>query len=201
MKIRMFGNNIVRMPNIAFIMMSWIFVLRDILISPWSILDEFDIEKGQTVVDYGCGPGSYIKGASEMVGPEGTVWAVDVHELAIKAVLKRIDRENLSNVRVLQAKGNNSGLPENTADVIYALDMFHMVRDHNEFLKEINRICKDRGLLYIGISHQAREVIRRKIESSGTWDIVEEKKRYIKCMPVKDRDGKKEKSTNASIRL
>lgn len=189
MKIRMFGNNIVRMPNIAFMMMSWIFVVRDMLMSPWSILDEFDMEKGQTVVDYGCGPGSYVKCASEMVGPEGTVWEVDVHELAVKAVLKGIDRENLSNVRVLQAKGNNSGLPDETADVIYALDMFHMVRDHNEFLKELNRISKDRGVLYIGISHQRREEIRRKIASSGTWDIVEEKNRYMKCRPVKEGEG------------
>ncbi|HOP47835.1 MAG TPA: class I SAM-dependent methyltransferase [Desulfobacteraceae bacterium] len=186
MKIRMFGNNVVRMPDIAFMMMSWIFVVRDMLMSPWSILDEFEVERGQTIVDYGCGPGSYLKCASEMVGPEGMVWAVDVHELAIKAVLKRIDRENLSNVRVLQAKGNNSGLPDETADVIYALDMFHMVRDHNEFLKELNRICKERGLLYIGISHQSWEAVIPKIIASGKWDIVEKRKGYLKCRPVKN---------------
>ena len=66
--------------------------------APWSALDGFGIKRGQTVVDYGCGPGSYLRRASELVGPEGRVLAVDIHELAIKAVMRRIDKEQLSNV-------------------------------------------------------------------------------------------------------
>ncbi|MCK5169880.1 MAG: methyltransferase domain-containing protein [Bacteroidales bacterium] len=33
-------------------------------------------------------------------------------------------------------------MSNNTADLIYALDMFHMVKDHKNFLAELNRIWK-----------------------------------------------------------
>ncbi|MFH0786718.1 MAG: class I SAM-dependent methyltransferase [Pseudomonadota bacterium] len=185
MKGGIFGNNMDRMPDIAFRVMSWLFVIRDRFMTPWSVLDEFGIEKGQTVVDYGCGPGSFLSRVSEMVGPEGRVLAVDIHELAIKAVMRRIEKEQLSHVTAVLADGERSTLSDKTADVIYALDMFHMVREPVVFLRELNRICKDKGLLYIDNGHQSREKTRSKIRSSGAWEIVEEKRRYLKCSPTK----------------
>jgi ubiquinone/menaquinone biosynthesis C-methylase UbiE len=105
MKAGIFGNNMDRIPDIAFRVMSWIFVIRDRFMAPWSVLDEFGIERGQTVLDYGCGPGSYLRRVSELVGSEGRVLAVDIHELAIKAVMRRIEKEQLSNVTAVRAEG------------------------------------------------------------------------------------------------
>lgn len=185
MKVRIFGNNRDGKSDIAFRMMSFIFVIRDRFMSPWSLLDEFGIERGQTVVDYGCGPGSYLRRASELVGPEGKVFALDINELAIKAVMRRINRKQLHNVTAVQADGKRSSLPNETADVIYALDMFHMVSAPEVFLQELNRICKDKGVLFIDNGHQSRDEARLKLRSSGMWEIVEEKKRYLKCSPTK----------------
>ncbi len=184
MKARMFGGGMERIPNIAFRVMSLIFVVRDRFIAPWSVLDRFGIKEGQTVVDYGCGTGSYLRRASELVGPEGRVVGVDVHELAIEAVTRRIEKEGLENVTVLQARPGTS-LPNDGADVIYALDMFHMVRNPDAFLKELNRICKGTGALYIDTGHQSREKARAKIRSSGAWEIAEENERFMTCKPVK----------------
>jgi ubiquinone/menaquinone biosynthesis C-methylase UbiE len=173
------------MPDISFMIMGWMFVIRDWFGSPWSLLDRFGIEKGQTVVDYGCGTGSYLRRASELVGPEGRVIAVDVHEMAAKAVTRRIERERLGNVTAVTARGNDSTLPDCTADVIYALDMFHMVSEPHAFLLELNRICRETGRLYIDNGHQSRAEARAKIESSGVWRIGEENKRYMKCVPAR----------------
>jgi ubiquinone/menaquinone biosynthesis C-methylase UbiE len=181
-----FGNSRERIPRVGFRMMSLLFTIRDRLTSPWSVLDQFGIERGQTVVDYGCGPGSYLKRASELVGPEGRVLAVDIHELAIKAVMKRIDKERLTNVKAVRTDATGSSLPDETADVIYALDMFHMVRQPAVFLRELNRICKATGVLCIDSGHQSRKEASSKIRSSGAWAIVEEKQRYLKCTPTKE---------------
>jgi len=170
--------------DFGFKVMSWVFAVRDKLLSPWTLLDAFGIQKGQTVVDYGCGPGSYLRRASELVGPEGSVFAVDVHELAIKAVMGRVERERLSNVAAVQSDGESCPLADETADRIYALDMFHMVRQPAAFLRELNRICKRKGFLYIDNGHQSRDEVTLKIASSGAWEIVEEKKRYLKCRPT-----------------
>jgi ubiquinone/menaquinone biosynthesis C-methylase UbiE len=178
---KLFGNEMDRMPNIAFKMMALMFKIRDAFVSVDNLLEKFDIQKGQTVVDYGCGPGSYLSKASELVGPEGTVFAVDVHELAVKAVEKRIQKEGLANVTGLLAEKGNCPLENGTADVIYALDMFHMVGDANAFLKNLRRICKPEAVLYIDDGHQPRQEAKEKIVASGAWEIVEEKKRYLKC--------------------
>jgi ubiquinone/menaquinone biosynthesis C-methylase UbiE len=71
MKNRMFGYKMDRMPNFAFRMMVAIFRIRDMVGSADTLLEEFDIREGQTVVDYGCGPGSYIARASKLVGDNG----------------------------------------------------------------------------------------------------------------------------------
>ena len=165
-------------------MMSIIFRIREILTSPDKLLDEFDIQEGQTVIDYGCGPGLYITKASKLVGDTGRVLAVDIHELAIEAIQKRVMKGNLSNVTGHLIVNGKCPLPDDTADIIYALDMFHMVNDPESFLNELSRISKPDGTLFIDDGHQSRKEARDKIHTSGKWDIVEESKHYMKCRPI-----------------
>ncbi|MBI4767174.1 MAG: class I SAM-dependent methyltransferase [Deltaproteobacteria bacterium] len=181
MKISPFGTNMDRMPRLAFRMMKLMFDIRDRLVSVGSLLDRFGIERGQTVVDYGCGTGSYLNQASKLVRPEGRVLALDVHELAVEAVKKRSVREGWTNVIALLTDGRKIPVPDETADIIYALDMFHMVADPEAVLGELNRICKKEGFLFIDNGHQSRQKARTKIISSGLWDIIEEPKRYHCC--------------------
>ncbi len=173
-----------RMPNIAFKMMATVFNIRDCFFSLDKLLDQFAIKEGQTIIDYGCGTGTYVGRASRLAGEKGKVFAVDIHELAIKEIDKKIHMENLNNVVGILAKGNHSPLEDDTADIIYALDVFHMVSDPQAFLKELNRISKPDGVLYIDNGHQPRDKAREKILSSGAWSIVEENKRYLRCRPV-----------------
>ena len=185
MRLTISGKGVDRMPGFAFRMMKVIFDVRDRFVSVSSLLDEFNIEPGQTVVDYGCGPGSYIKRASELTGPQGRVFALDIHELAIKAVTERAIKERLTNVTAVVTDRNKCSLADETADVIYALDMFHMVSDPGGLMRDLNRISKRSGFLFIDNGHQSRDEARSKIADSGMWEMVEEKKRYMKWRPLK----------------
>ena len=185
MRLNIFGRDIDRMPDMAFRMMALMFKIRDIFIHKDKVLDEFGISPGQSIVDYGCGPGSYIKRASNLVGPEGKVYAIDIHELAIEAVKKLIEKENLHNVTALVVSNGRCPLEDNSIDLIYALDMFHMVSNPDAFLKELNRISKPDGILYIDNGHQARAKARTKINAAKSWEIVQENPRYMKCRPIK----------------
>lgn len=178
------GKHMDRIPNWSFRLMHGWFALRDRFFPVGSLLDRFGITDGQTVVDYGCGPGSYLKRASELVGPFGRVWAVDIHELALEAVTKRIRKERLFNVTPLHTDGTIIPLADETADLIYALDMFHMVSRPSVMLAELNRICKETGVLFLDDGHQSRREAKSKIEASGCWQIVEENKRYLTLRPV-----------------
>ena len=84
------------MPDISFRLMNCIFHIID-FIYPYidKRVKKFGIKEGMTVVDYGCGPGRYTTRLAKLVGEKGKVFAIDIHELAIKAVKKKINRDHL----------------------------------------------------------------------------------------------------------
>lgn len=109
---------------------------------------------------------------------------MDIHELAVESVKIKIKKQGLTNVTAVLAKSGICPLEDETAHVVYALDMFHMVGAPKEFLKGIRRIIKKEGFLYIDDGHQPRSESRNKILTSGVWDIIEEKKAFMKCKPI-----------------
>ncbi len=173
-----------KMPDIAFRIMEAIFNIMDVFSPPGKRLDNFGIKKGFVVVDYGCGPGRHIKRASELAGENGKVYAVDIHELAVRSVEKKIEKYGLKNVSPGIIEGYNSGISNKSADLIYALDMFHMIRNTGEFLREFHRVLKGDGRLILEDGHQPREAARKKVNNSGLWKIVKENKEYLECIPV-----------------
>jgi ubiquinone/menaquinone biosynthesis C-methylase UbiE len=141
----------------------------------------FGITEGMTVVDYGCGPGRYTVNFAALVGERGKVYALDIHDLAAETVKKRIAKRNLTNVQPILIEGYNSTLPDETADVVCAIDMFFIIKSPSEFLSEIKRIVKRNGILVIDDGHQPRSVTKKKILDSALWDIVEETSDHLKC--------------------
>jgi len=179
----MCGNEMDRMPNWAFKMMTFMFNFADKFKSPDKKLNPLNIQKGQTVVDYGCGTGRFLKPASGLVGESGSVYAVDIHELAIESANKMIIKYRLKNVHPVLTDGKSVNIPPQTADLVYAFDMFHMVSDTNGFLKELYRITKPDGILYLEDGHQPRAKAKEKVNNSGCWEIIEETKACLKCKP------------------
>jgi len=183
MKKVLFGNDMDRMPDWAFRTMAFMFDVTDFFKSSEKKLDQFGIRKGQKVIDYGSGTGRYLKKASELVGEKGLVFAIDIHELAIKSAFSVIEKYNLKNVKPIYSNGKTVDIPPLTADIIYALDMFHMVKDTNGFLIELNRMMKAGGTLFLEDGHQPRASTRNKILDSGCWDIIAENKKFLTCSP------------------
>jgi ubiquinone/menaquinone biosynthesis C-methylase UbiE len=173
-----------KMPNWAFRMMEFMFKLSDFFRPKHNYVEEFGIKKGMTVVDYGCGPGRYIYKISDKVTPSGLVYAVDVHELAIRAVEKLLAKYQLTNVKTFLADGYTTSIPDRSSDIVIALDMFHMVEDTQSFLGELHRITKPTGILIIENGHQPREKARKKLVDSNLWKVAEENVHFMKCKPV-----------------
>jgi ubiquinone/menaquinone biosynthesis C-methylase UbiE len=185
--------NTEKMSDAAFRVMAFAMKIDDFLL-PFRIrkrVKKFGIESGMTVVDYGCGPGRYTIKFAELVGKDGKVYAVDIHELAIEAVRKIIAKHNIDNIEPVLIEGYNSTLPDNVADVVCAIDMFIMIKEPTEFLAELKRITKNDGTLVIDDSHKSRfekqkdkrQRTKDKINASGFWSIVEETKDHLKCKP------------------
>jgi len=144
-------------------------------------LDDFGIEPGFTVVDYGCGPGRYLAKASRLAGPTGRVTAADISDVALRYAAARVARGRLANVSLLRIDGGRCAIPDAAADLVYALDMFHAVRDPKGFLGEIRRFTKPGGTLILEDGHQPRAVTRRKVVDAGGWHIEGETRWHLRC--------------------
>lgn len=158
--------------------------VEDFFHKPGKQLLDFGIRKGDTVVDYGCGPGRYLKTASDLVGPGGRVYAADISLIAMDHVQKKIRHERLSNIIPYLIEDNACGIPGGCADVAYALDMFHRVEDTEAFFGELRRILKDSGALYLEDGHQPRPATLEKVRASSLWEIAGEEPGYVKLKPL-----------------
>lgn len=171
-----------QIPNVAFSLMTFAMQVID-LFSNYSNKNfkNLGLKEGQIVVDYGCGPARYIANASKAVGSKGKVYAVDIHPKAIEAVKSKIAKYKLTNVEPFLANNYNSRVPENAADVVYALDMFHMIREPAPFLVELARMVKPKGSVIIEDGHQPRAETKSKIEGSKIFFIESENKYHVVC--------------------
>lgn len=184
---RIKNRNTEKMSDASFKGMTVIFQIIDFL---FHYIDKriknFNIQNGMTIVDYGCGPGRYSIKFAKIAGNQGLVYAVDIHELAIEKIDELVKKDNIKNIKTSLATGNDDGkydtkLPDNIADVVCTLDMFFIIKDPKEFLKEIKRIMRNDGILIIDDGHQSRKITKKKINDADLFDIFEETRDHLKC--------------------
>ena len=182
----MTGKGREKIPNLAFRGMAFFMKLMDLFTNySGRNIRILNIKSGQTVIDYGCGPARYIKDASRIVGTSGKVIAIDIHPLAIKNVNNKIKKYKLTNVDATLATGYKTDIESEIADVVYALDMFHMIEQPKELLTELGRLVKMDGRVIIEDGHQPRSETKMKIEDSKILKIVRETKSFVECIKMK----------------
>lgn len=76
------------------------------------------------------------------MGEKGKVYAIDIHELAIEVVKKKMKRLGINNIEPILIDEYNSRLPDNTANVVCAIDMFWIIKEPTTFLGELKRMGK-----------------------------------------------------------
>ena len=105
-------------------------------------------KRGDVILDYGCGIGFNTIPAAEIVGEEGTVYALDIHPLAVKAVEKKIRKKGLKNVKTILS-GLDTGLPDESVDVVLLYNVLPMVKNRPALIKELYRVLKPGGVLSV----------------------------------------------------
>lgn len=171
-------------PTLAFRMMKLLMNIMDFFKAPGGKLDSFGIKPGDVVVDYGCGPGRYLRKASFLVGETGKVYAVDIHDMAINCACKIRNKAKFNNISPVKASGYFAPIQENKADIVYALDMFHMVSQPNLFLNELHRLLKPSGKLILEDGHQKRSKTLKKIKENGRWRIQKQDQKILELIPL-----------------
>ena len=156
--------------NLGFRGLAFLLRLRERSGSPRKQIEALGLRRGQVVLDYGCGIGSYTLPAARMVGEVGTVHALDIHPLAVETVRKRSVQENLPNVQTILS-GLETGLADESVDVVLLYDVFHQVDDRGALLRELHRILKAGGLLSVIPDHMGEAELLEAVPAGQLFSL------------------------------
>ncbi len=124
--------------------------LRRWLQNPRRILEGTNILAGQTVVEVGCGPGFFTLDAAEMIGESGHLIAIEPLTDFVRTVEDKVEKAGLKNVNVLTRDALNTGLSDNSVDMILLLGVVPFpTLPLKKLLPEMHRILKTGGTLAV----------------------------------------------------
>jgi ubiquinone/menaquinone biosynthesis C-methylase UbiE len=162
--------------NLDFRLMSFTYKFRDFLLPRMNILKEVGIEAGFHVLDFGCGPGSYIMPIAELVGKSGKIYALDIHSLAIQSVQTLASRKRLESVQTVLSDCK-TGLLSNSLDVVLLYDTLHHLDEPDRVLAELHRVLKTKGILSVSDHHLKQDEIISRVTSRGLFKLSAKCKR------------------------
>ena len=111
-----------------------------------TVLAPVGVEPGETVIDFGCGPGYVASQLARLVGPKGHIHAVDVNEAFVQRAREvvaaggRADR-----VTVHHSGDEHVPLPDEVADRAYTKNVLEYVPDVGAVLSELGRVLRPGG--------------------------------------------------------
>jgi ubiquinone/menaquinone biosynthesis C-methylase UbiE len=150
--------------------MSLMFKVRDLLRPRRKILDEAAIKPGSSVLDFGCGPGSYLAPLAQLVGPSGRIYALDINPLAVQAADEIAARQRSGNLKTIQSDCA-TGLPEASMDVVLLYDVFHGLARPDDVLRELHRVLKPGGWLAFSDHHMKGPEIVAAMTKTGLFAL------------------------------
>lgn len=122
--------------------------IRKMIHKPEQVLDDY-IKPGQTVMDFGCGPGTYTIPMSKMVGENGKVIAVDFQKKMLEILEKKSKKEGVrSRIIIHQNKPDRIGISEEI-DFAMAFYVIHELPSINNFFREMIDIVNPGGKLLV----------------------------------------------------
>ncbi len=122
--------------------------LRKLVHDPIKILSPY-VREGDTVIDIGPGMGYFTVPLATLVGPAGSVIAVDIQERMLARLSARAQKHGVSaRIRTHLAESGSLGLLDQ-ADFILAFWMAHEVADARKFFSEIRDVLKPEGLFLL----------------------------------------------------
>jgi ubiquinone/menaquinone biosynthesis C-methylase UbiE len=119
---------------------------RDQWQRPEEIMDALKIAEGSVVADLGAGGGWFTVKLARRVGSHGLVYAEDIQPLMIEAIKRKVQRENLSNVRTVLGTTKDSRLPRGL-DAVLIVGAYHEMEDPVTLLQNAADSLKPQGLI------------------------------------------------------
>jgi arsenite methyltransferase len=125
------------------------------------------IEEGATVLDLGCGAGTDLLIAAQMVGPSGRAIGIDMTPSMLERVRQSAAEMGLNNVELHEGLIESLPLEDGSVDVVISNGVIDLVPDKDAVFDEIDRVLKPGGRLQIAdvvIHKEVSEDARKRID-------------------------------------
>ncbi|MDD4995262.1 MAG: methyltransferase domain-containing protein [Patescibacteria group bacterium] len=123
------------------------------LINAATLLAQGAIRQGMKVADLGCGStGHFVFAASELVGKDGIVYAVDIQKGALDGVESRTRLEGAENVKTVWSDIEMFGatrIPAASLDLVLLVNNLFLAKNKSELAREIIRLMVPGGRLIV----------------------------------------------------
>jgi ubiquinone/menaquinone biosynthesis C-methylase UbiE len=134
----------------------------------YEVLAEIGVKGGQTVLDFGCGSGTYTIPAAKLVGKKGKIYALDIDVGFLDEMEEKAKQEGLENIMRIDASGEGGiSLEDESTDIMLLIDVLHEIDDRESLFDEAYRILKPRGVVSVYPMHVAEEEVERLATGRG----------------------------------
>jgi SAM-dependent methyltransferase len=124
------------------------------------------IDPGSVVLDLGCGAGTDLLIAAQMVGPGGRAIGVDMTPAMLERAAASAREMGLTNVELHESLIETLPVPDASVDVVISNGVIDLVPDKDAVFAEIDRVLRPGGRLQLAdviiqtaVSEDARERI------------------------------------------
>ncbi len=117
------------------------------------MFSEMGLKEDTVFLDVACGAGAYSIAASEQIGPNGIIHAVDLWKEGIEALEKEIEARQIKNIHsYVSDVSKHIPVSNGSIDVCMIATALHdLIQDNTDkgTMLEINRVLKSRGMLAV----------------------------------------------------
>jgi demethylmenaquinone methyltransferase/2-methoxy-6-polyprenyl-1,4-benzoquinol methylase len=117
-------------------------------------LKEIGIREGQTVLDIGCGSGTFTIPSATLVGETGIIYALDIDDRSLEKLRSKAEKAGLKNIRILHTSANEKiKIDDNSIDHVLLIDVLQEVSHKDLLFEEVKRVLRTGGILTVFPMH------------------------------------------------
>jgi len=122
---------------------------REIFQQREAIVEACDLKSGMDVADVGAGTGLFTRLIAPKVGPDGTVYAVDITEKFLEHIKKTCTEGKIENVETVICTPTSTELKPRSVDLVFTSDTYHHFEFPYKTLASIRRALRRGGRLIV----------------------------------------------------
>ncbi len=119
------------------------------------LLKNMDIQPKDAIADIGAGSGYHVFKMATMA-KEGLVYAVDIQEEMLAEISRKMEADEVNNVKPVKGTEKSVNLPTNSVDKVLIVDVYHEVSYPKELMASLYKAMRVDAKLYL-IEYRAED--------------------------------------------